>query len=68
MVSKYNSLKFLKETKARVLHFCDNCDQEIQKGEIYYRESIGMVNAPGIKLKKYCNNCNEKHGDKLLAR
>jgi len=61
IVSKYNRLKFLKETKARVLHFCDNCDQEIKKGEIYYRESIGMVNAPSIKLREFCKKCYEKY-------
>ncbi len=66
-MSKYDDLKFLKETKARIPHNCENCNQEIKKGEIYYPESIGRVNAPGIKLRKFCNNCYEKHGDKLLA-
>lgn len=39
----------------------ENCGQEIKKGEIYYRESIGMVNAPGIKLREFCNKCYEKN-------
>jgi len=59
-MSKYNGLKFLKETKARISHTCDNCGEEVKKGEIYYPESIGKVNAPGIKLKKFCSKCGKK--------
>ena len=66
-MSKYNNLKFLKETKARISHICYNCRAEINKGEIYYPESIGRVNAPGIKLKKFCRKCYEKRGDELLS-
>lgn len=67
IVSKYNSLKFLKETKARISHICDNCKIEIKKGEIYYPESIGRVNSPSIKLRKFCTKCFEEQGEKLLA-
>ena len=56
-MSKYDSLKFLKETKARFVHICDKCEEEIKKGEIYFRECIGKVSAPGIKLKKFCHKC-----------
>jgi len=59
-MSKYDALKFLKETKARLPHACESCGKEIKKGEIYYRESIGRVNAPGIRLKKFCRKCYEK--------
>lgn len=65
-MSKYDTLKFLKETKARFPKACDYCGKEIKKGEIYYPESIGRVNAPGIKLRKFCSKCYESHGDKLL--
>lgn len=67
-MSKYNSLKFLKETKARNAHVCNNCDEEIERGEIYYSESIGRINVIGIKLKKFCKNCYQKHGNKLLEK
>ncbi len=56
-MSKYDALKFLKETKARIPHACENCSEEIKKGEIYYPESIGRVNAPSIKLRKFCKKC-----------
>lgn len=59
-MSKYDSLKFLKETKARIHHICDECGIEIKSGEIYYSESIGKVSAPGIKLKKFCHKCGRK--------
>lgn len=66
-MSKYDNLKFLKETKARIPHTCYNCGNEINKGEIYYPESIGRVNAPGIKLRKFCKKCYAKHGEELLG-
>jgi hypothetical protein len=61
-MSKYDALKFLKETRARIAHACDSCRAEIEKGEIYYCESIGKVNAPHIRLRKFCRNCFEKEG------
>jgi hypothetical protein len=67
IMSKYDALKFLKETKARAPHACDRCRKEIKGGEIYYPESIGRVNAPGIGLRKFCKKCYEKHGEKLLG-
>ncbi len=67
-MSKYDSLKFLKGTKARNAHVCDNCGEEIKSGEVYYPESVGRVNVIGIKLKKFCNNCHQKYGNKLLGK
>ena len=66
-MSKYNSIKFLKKTRARISHVCYKCRKEIKKGEIYYSESIGRINAPGIKLNKFCRICYEQQGDNLLA-
>jgi hypothetical protein len=39
-VSKFDSLKVLKQTRARVDHLCSLCGQTIPKGEIYFREYI----------------------------
>lgn len=65
-MSKYDSLKFLKETKARIPHICDKCNETIESGEIYFAEKIERVSVPGIKLRKFCKNCYQKHGNKLL--
>lgn len=59
-MSKYDALKFLKATRARIPHVCDSCNQEIKEGEMYYRESTGGVNAPGIKLRAFCRRCCER--------
>lgn len=67
-MSKYNHLKFLKKTKARISHSCDNCGGEIKNGEIYYPESIGRVNAPGIRLRKFCKKCYQEQREKLLLK
>lgn len=65
-MSKYDSLKFLKETKARDSHICNKCSQNIEKGEIYYKESVGKVNTPGLTLRGFCKGCYQEHGNKLL--
>jgi len=67
-MSKYNAAKFLKETKSRMSHICDSCGKEIKKGEMYYPESMGKINAIGIKLRKFCAGCFAKHGEALLGK
>lgn len=66
-MSKYDSLKFLKETKARNSRACDKCGQSIGSGEIYYKESIGKVNAPGLTLRGFCTRCYKEYSNKLLT-
>lgn len=66
-MSKYDDLKFLKETKARNPHICNKCGQNIRTGEIYYKESIGKINAPGLMLRGFCPKCHQEDGDKLLT-
>ena len=66
-MSKYDNLKFLKETKARNSRVCDKCGQIIESGQIYRKESVGKVNAPGLKLRGFCAKCYQEYGDKLIA-
>ena len=66
-MNKYDSLKFSKETKARNPYICDKCGASIGKGDIYYPESIGRVNAPGVKLKKFCNKCGKELSEKRIS-
>jgi len=63
-MSKYDALKFLKETKAKIPHICDECGKEIKKGEIYYPESIGRVNAPASNLKNFAVNAPRNIGNR----
>ena len=65
-MSKYDSLKVLKQTKARVDHDCASCGHNISIGEIYYREHIADKFLHSLHARKYCTRCFEKHSDALL--
>ena len=61
-MSKYNSLKFLKITKARVNHRCDKCGRIINPGSFYYAEEIKDKFLHSLHMKKFCNKCYEELG------
>jgi DNA-directed RNA polymerase subunit N (RpoN/RPB10) len=65
-MSKYDALKVLKETKARVPHRCFHCGSLIAKGDIYYREHISdrFLHSPNAKA--YCQDCFTQFGESLL--
>ena len=65
-MSKYDTIKFLKETKARVPRHCDKCNRDISKGTIYYKESVGKINTIGMMLRGFCAMCYAEIGDNLL--
>ncbi len=65
-MSKYDSLKVLKRTNARVNHFCSLCGQGISKGELYFREHIADKFLHSLHARKFCVTCFEKHGERLL--
>ena len=59
-MSKYDNAKTLKLTKAGVSHACAKCGQTIQKGDMYYRESLGLIPKPlGMTLHSFCRMCIE---------
>ena len=67
-MGKYDSLKFLKRTKARVEHVCSNFGCLINKGGFYYSlELSGRVHSPSFKRKAFCENCYKDHGEKLMV-
>lgn len=56
-MSKYNSLRFFKKTKARVNHICTNCGEKINVGDIYYPEEIKDKFLHSLHGKKLCKKC-----------
>lgn len=65
-MSKFDSLKVLKQTKARTDHSCSSCGHMVPKGEIYYREHIADAFLHSLHDRKFCAACFEKHGVSLL--
>ena len=56
-MSKYDNLKFFKETKARTNHFCSNCGQQIYPGDVYYAEEMKDKFLHSLHRKKLCKEC-----------
>lgn len=67
-MSKFDALKILKQTKARVDHLCSCCGQGITKGEVYFLEHIGAPFLHVVNAQKFCAACVDRHGEKLLKR
>jgi len=65
-MSKYNNLKYLKKTKARVDHICENCGKLILPEQEYYRETIDDKFLHSLHSKSFCSKCYEEHGESLL--
>jgi len=59
-MSKYDNLRFLKQTKARKEHQCNLCGNIIKKDEVYYPEEIKDKFLHSLHRKKFCKNCYEK--------
>jgi len=66
-MNKYNQLKYLKKTKARVNHACLYCGKEIKSKSYYYVETIRDKFLFSLHPKKFCAECYRKYGDKLIA-
>jgi hypothetical protein len=59
-MGKYDNLKVLKKTKARVNHTCSFCGRIIQAGDYYYAEDIKDKFLHSLHRKKYCYLCYQK--------
>ncbi len=59
-MGKYDSLKKLKKTKARVPHVCSSCGSSIATGEEYYKEHIDVKFLHTLHATKYCHKCHER--------
>lgn len=66
-LGKYDHLKVLKETRARVSHVCSRCGGQISPGDTYYREHIEDKFLHTLHAKKYCGACYGQYGEELLV-
>ena len=62
-MSKYDLIP-LKPHKAKVTHKCFLCGKEIKPEEIVYYQSDKFLQS--LSNKKFCEECFNKHGQKLL--
>jgi hypothetical protein len=67
-MAKYDRLKSLKKTKARVPHLCSRCGAAILPGDHYYKEHIDDRFLQSLHGKKFCGHCFDEHGDALLKK
>jgi hypothetical protein len=59
-MSKYEIAKSLKLTKARIPWTCHECGEPIEKGNLYYKETLGsIIKPPSISLEAFCIKCGE---------
>ena len=62
-MSKYDTAKVLRLTKARLPTVCCKCGAQIKRAEQYYREALElMAKPPGLELKAFCKSCVESGG------
>ena len=54
-MSKYDLMKFWKQTIARSFKVCQMCKKPIDSGQIYYCERL--TDPKSILLAKICSNC-----------
>ncbi len=66
-MGKYTQLKYLKKTKARVIHQCSHCGEIILAGEYYYKEALIDKFLQFLHARSFCVKCVEKFGESLLA-
>jgi hypothetical protein len=67
-MSKINQLKYLKKTKARVAHQCNNCESIINVGGYYYKESVDDKFLQSLHARDFCTDCYVNYGETLLNK
>jgi hypothetical protein len=65
-MGKYSN-QYLKKTKARVPHQCNNCKATISIGEYYYKETVADQFLQSLHAKEFCAKCYEEHRETLLT-
>jgi hypothetical protein len=59
----------LVKKNARNITFCNNCNEEIEKGETYHLEEGVEQHLHSLIARKFCYKCYGKYGEKkLLAK
>jgi len=66
-LGKYGQTKYLKKTKARTVHQCNQCNSTIEPEEYYYAETQKDKFLHSLHAKHFCSKCYEKFGDQLLS-
>jgi len=66
-LGKYDQNKYLKKTKARTVHQCNQCNCTIEPEEYYYAETQKDKFLQSLHAKRFCSKCYEKFGDQLLS-
>jgi hypothetical protein len=66
-MGKYNQLKNLKKTKARVTHECSRCEETILAGDYYYKEALKDAFLQSLNARSFCVKCYEQFGESLLT-
>ena len=65
-MGKYDHLKFLKKTKARVNDKCSRCGKTINANDHYYAESMKDRFLQSLHSRKFCTNCYKEFGEMLI--
>jgi hypothetical protein len=65
-MGKYNSLTYLKRTKARTSHQCNYCGSIISPQEYYFRETMQDKFLQSLHARIFCSKCYEKYGETLV--
>jgi hypothetical protein len=62
-MSRYDKIKTLKPAKARRRWTCHACGAAIERGEFYFRESLGLIaKPPGVELLSFWLACGKARG------